>query len=190
METKNRMYQMKFFGLGGQGVVTAANIFVHAVSIYEGKFGKTIPAYGHERRGAPVYADVMVDRSHILLNSFVYEPDIIVVFSTAMIDQAISLAKNSTKEAVLLINTADEPLLEKLKSEQVFKEIYYVDATRAALAQIGREIPNSAMLGALAWMGIVGFDSVVGSLKEFFEGNHGEKNAAAAQHAYERTRKA
>ena len=51
------MIRLKFYGLGGQGVVTAAKVLSEAVSIYEGKYAVTIPAYGHERRGAPVYTD-------------------------------------------------------------------------------------------------------------------------------------
>ena len=51
------MIRLKFYGLGGQGVVTAAKVLSAAVSIYEGKYAVTIPAYGHERRGAPVDTD-------------------------------------------------------------------------------------------------------------------------------------
>lgn len=180
------MHKIKFFGLGGQGVVTAARVLVHAVSIYEDKFGKTIPAYGHERRGAPVFADVMIDERHILLNSFVYEPDIVVVFAQSVLDHGVPIATGIHKNSILVMNTGDKSLLEKLKKEHIFKEIYYVDATRVALEQTGREIPNSAMLGALARTGIVGIDSALSSLKEFFN-QHGGKNAAAARAAYEKT---
>ncbi|MCK4766187.1 MAG: 2-oxoacid:acceptor oxidoreductase family protein [Candidatus Aminicenantes bacterium] len=182
------MHKIKFFGLGGQGVVTAARILVHAVSIYEDKFGKTVPAYGHERRGAPVFADVMIDRRDILLNSFVYEPDMVVVFAQSVLDHGVPIAKGIHKDTILVMNTGDEALLEQLKKEHIFKEIYYVDATRVALEQTGREIPNSAILGALARTGVVGIDSALSSLKEFFK-SHGGKNAAAAQTAYERTKK-
>lgn len=54
------MKQIKMFGLGGQGVVTAAKIFCEAVAIHEGAYAQAIPAYGHERRGAAVYADAMI----------------------------------------------------------------------------------------------------------------------------------
>ena len=48
------MIKLKFFGLGGQGIVTAAKTLSEAVSIYEEEYAITVPAYGHERRGAPV----------------------------------------------------------------------------------------------------------------------------------------
>jgi pyruvate ferredoxin oxidoreductase gamma subunit len=41
------MIRLKMYGLGGQGVVTAAKILVQAVAIQEGRFAKSLPAYGH-----------------------------------------------------------------------------------------------------------------------------------------------
>lgn len=182
------MYQVKLYGLGGQGVVTAAKILAHAVSVYENQFAKTIPAFGHERRGAPVYSDVMIDRQPILLNSFVYEPDVVMLFAPAVIDQGIAIEEGIHKKSILVINTEDKQLLERLEKEYLFNKIYYVSATQIALEQIGRDIPNGAMLGAFAKTGIVKIDSVTQSLKEIFKNREGERNAQAAQKAYEKTR--
>ena len=73
------LLQIKFYGIGGQGVVTATKLLAKTVCLFENRYAKTIPAYGHERRGAPVYADIIIDGKEILLNSFIYEPDIVVV---------------------------------------------------------------------------------------------------------------
>ncbi len=183
------MLKIKLHGLGGQGVVTAARILVHAVSMFEDKFGKTIPSYGHERRGAPVFTDVMIDDQQILLNSFVYEPDMVVVFAPSVITQGIPIEKGIHENSILLINTADEFLLEQLKRGYIFKDIYYVNATQVALDQIGRDIPNSAMLGALCRTGIVGIRSIIQAFKEIFKAANGERNARAAQKAYEETQR-
>ena len=183
------MYQLKLHGLGGQGVVTAAKILSHAVSIYEDKYAKTIPAFGHERRGAPVYADVMIDRQSILLNSFVYEPDVVMLFAPSIMDMGIAPDKGIHDKSILVINTEDNDLLDRLERDCIFKEIYHVNATRVALDQIGRDIPNGSMLGALANTGIVKIDSITQSLKEVFKGAAGEKNARAAREAFEKTRK-
>ena len=88
-----KLYKIKFYGLGGQGVVTAANILSHAVSLQENKYAKTFPAYGHERRGAPVFSDIMVDEKPILLNSFVYDPDIVGVFDASVMAKGIDIGK-------------------------------------------------------------------------------------------------
>ena len=73
------MIKLKFFGLGGQGIVTAAKTLSEAVSIYEEEYAITVPAYGHERRGAPVNTRIMIDSKPVLLNCFVYEPEIVLV---------------------------------------------------------------------------------------------------------------
>ncbi|MCU0289148.1 MAG: 2-oxoacid:acceptor oxidoreductase family protein, partial [Acidobacteria bacterium] len=114
------MYRIKLHGLGGQGVVTAAKILAHAVSIHENKFGKTVPAFGHERRGAPVFADVMIDDQPVLINSFVYEPDVVVLFAPSVMDQGISIAQGIHHESILVINTGNEDLVRELKEKYVF----------------------------------------------------------------------
>ena len=60
------MLQLKFFGIGGQGVVTGAKILSKAVSLYEDEYAVTIPSYGHERRGAPVNTSMIVDKEPVL----------------------------------------------------------------------------------------------------------------------------
>ena len=39
------MKQIKMYGLGGQGVVTAAKVFCEAVAIHEDGYAQAIPAY-------------------------------------------------------------------------------------------------------------------------------------------------
>ena len=181
------MYSIKMHGLGGQGVVTATKILAHAAAIYEDKFARSIPAFGHERRGAPVYSDVMIDDEQILLNSFVYEPDVVVLFTSSIIERGIPYQQGIHKESILLINTGNPTEAEELKASTGFAKIYYVDATTTALETIGIDIPNGAMLGAFAKTGIVSIDSVVKAIKENFKAGQGGKNAEAAQRAYEST---
>ena len=65
---RKEMIKLKFFGLGGQGVVTAAKMFSEAYSLYEGNFAITIPAYGHERSGAPVNTSIIADDKPVMQN--------------------------------------------------------------------------------------------------------------------------
>ncbi len=180
------MIKLKFYGLGGQGVVTGAKILSAAVSLYGGKYASTVPAYGHERRGAPVYTDVVIDEEPILLNSFVYEPDIVMVMDETLIDKNIDVSKGSHKDTILILNSEDKNYTNRYKNEYNFKEIYYVDGTQVALDCIGKPIPNGSMLGALAVSGIVTIDSIEKALIDFFGEKAGEKNARAASEAYKR----
>lgn len=179
--------RIKMYGLGGQGVVTAARILVHATAIHEDKYAKTIPAYGHERRGAPVFSDLMISEAYIPLNSFVYEPDIVFLFDPAVVNTGITIDRGIHEDSILVVNTGDRNILDRLAGRYNFKKIYWVDATKIALETVGRDIPNGAMLGAAAGTGLVKIDSVKKSIRQFLHDKIGEKNARAAQRAFERT---
>ena len=180
------MQKIKFYGIGGQGAVTAAKILSIAVSVYQNEYAITVPAYGHVRRGAPVYAHIIVDDKPVLLNCYVYEPDIIAVFDDKLIDMGVNVGEGCTEDTVMVINTASEEVVEKYRKAYGFKNILACDATDAAIKNIGLSIPNSAMLGALAKTGIVSIEAVTDAVIESF-GKVGEKNGNAAKYAYEHT---
>ncbi|SDE06946.1 2-oxoacid:acceptor oxidoreductase family protein [Sporomusa acidovorans] len=178
------MKQIKLFGLGGQGVVTAAKIFAEAVAIGEGKHAQSIPAYGHERRGAPVYSDLIVSDEPIKTKSFVYEPDYVVIFDLSVIDKGIDVMVGTNANTVFIINH------ECVLPEYPFAkhQVYYVGAKQIALDTLKRDIPNSAMLGAMAGAGLVGLDAAIQAIRKIF-GKAGDINAEAANKAYAGLRK-
>lgn len=180
------MQKIKFYGIGGQGAVTAAKVLSIAVSLHQNEYAITVPAYGHERRGAPVYAHIIIDEQPVLLNCYVYEPDIVVVFDEHLIDMGVNVGEGCTEDTVLVLNSADRAMAERYRSTYGFKNIYVCDATDAAVKNIGLNIPNSAMLGALAKSGAVKIDAVENAVRESF-GKVGEKNGSAARYAYEHT---
>ncbi len=182
------MVNIKFYGLGGQGVVTAAKILSVATSIHEDKYAVTIPAYGHERRGAPVYTDIRIDDEPVLANCFVYEPDIVLVMDETINEKNINVGNGIHEDTVLVINASDKSIAEKYKNDYGFKKVFYVNATDCAIKNIGLGIPNGAMLGALARTGAVMIESVESALQETFGERAGDKNARAAKEAYESTK--
>ena len=185
-----KMVRMKFYGLGGQGVVTAGKVLSSAVSLYEDKYAVTIPAYGHERRGAPVYTDIIIDDKPVLVNCFVYEPDIVVVLDETIIQKHVDIAKGIHENTILVLNAGSQKTVEAYQEKYSFKKMYYVNATQAALETIGVSIPNGAVLGALARTGVVSIESVEKALKDFFGEKAGEKNADAARRSWSRTKEA
>ena len=183
------MIKLKFYGLGGQGVVTAGKIFSEARSLFEDKYAITVPAYGHERRGAPVNTSIITDDKPVLINSFVYHPDVILLMDCTVVDKGINIAEGINKNSILVLNTEDEKVLNDFKKYN-FKEIYYVDGTQIAFENIGLKIPNVSMLGALASAGIVKIESIEKAIMSSFGEKVGVKNAKAAREAYSRTKKA
>lgn len=179
--------RIKMYGLGGQGVVTAAKILSIAVSVHEDRYAITVPAYGHERRGAPVYTDMVIDDKRVLQNCYVYEPDLIVIFDDALIDKNVDVGLGSSPETVVIINTTSEEVIENYKKAFGFKNVYKVDATEISVKTIGLNIPNSAMLGAVAKCGYAKIESVEAAIKEFFGTKAGDKNAETARKSYDGT---
>ncbi|WP_312810401.1 2-oxoacid:acceptor oxidoreductase family protein [Sedimentibacter sp.] len=182
------MISIKFYGLGGQGVVTAGKIFSEAISLYEDKYAITVPAYGHERRGAPVNTSIIVDEKPVLINSFVYHPDIVLVMDSTIIDKDIDISQGIHENSILVLNTEDVNVVNMYKKYN-FKEIYYVDGTQIALNNTGRGIPNGSMLGAIAGTGLLTIESIEKAIIESFGEKAGEKNAKAAREAFERIKK-
>jgi len=183
------MIQLKFFGLGGQGVVTAAKMLSYAVSLCENKYAITVPSYGHERRGAPVFTSIIVDTSPVLLNCFVYEPDIVLVMDDAIMDKGIDASQGKKKTSILVLNSGDPGKIAAYKKLN-FSKMYFVDGTQIALKNIGRGIPNGSMLGALAGTGIVKIDSIESAIMDHFGPKAGKMNGAAAREAYENIKSA
>jgi pyruvate ferredoxin oxidoreductase gamma subunit len=175
------MKQIKMFGLGGQGVVTAAKVFCEAVAIHENAYAQAIPAYGHERRGAPVYADAMISRDPIKMKGFVYAPDYVAIFDVSVMDKGIDVMAGTSEQTVFIVNVP------KLQEKYPFHghKVYWVDAQAIALAALKVDIPNTAMLGALAGAQLVGIEAVKAAIADKFGGN-AQPNLDAAQAAFDK----
>ena len=61
------MIEIMLYGRGGQGVVTAGELLVKA-AIHKGIYGQSIPFFGGERRGAPVYSYVRIDNKPVRIH--------------------------------------------------------------------------------------------------------------------------
>ena len=79
------MKEIRLHGRGGQGSVTAAEMI--AVAAFEDKrFSQAFPAFGVERRGAPVMAFARIADKPIRIRSQVYEPDYVIVQDVTLLD--------------------------------------------------------------------------------------------------------
>jgi pyruvate ferredoxin oxidoreductase gamma subunit len=176
------MKQIKCFGLGGQGVVTGAKLLAEAV-VMQGKYAQTTPAYGHERRGAPVSADVFTSEEPIKVKCFVFEPDVVVLFGTGVLGHGVDVTKGVTEETVFIVNARAGQTLPFSAAT-----VYSVDALEISLAETGNDVPNAAMLGAIAAAGLADIDTVAATITKKF-GSKGAANANAARRAYAETRR-
>lgn len=158
------MKKIKIYGLGGQGVVTMGKVLCTAYSIYESKFAKTMPAYGHERKGGAVLTDVISDEAPILTNSFISVPDCVIVLAPKAQAEELHLPVTSASTSILILNTS-EPNQEYVSS---FSKCWYVDATDISVKYCGKNLPNIGMMGALAKSGMIQIEAVQNAISDFF----------------------
>lgn len=175
------MKEIRIHGRGGQGSVTAAELLAVA-AFADGKFSQAFPAFGVERRGAPVQAFTRINEDPIRLRAQVYEPDYIIVQDPTLLE-VVSVESGAKDDGVILINSDFEPEHFDLNTNA---KIITVNATKIALDIIGRPIVNTVLLGAFAGAsGLIAPESIKNAVMERFPGKVGEKNAEAIQKAYD-----
>ena len=143
-----QLTEVRFHGRGGQGAKTAGYILAVAAA-EEGWNINAFPEYGAERRGAPMKSYVRISDAPIRLRSGVRHPDIVVVLDDTLLATE-NVTEGMTESGVLVVNTdqTSDEIRTQLANPDV--TVYVVDATQVAMDTIGRPIPNTPMLGAMA----------------------------------------
>ncbi|MDI6792475.1 MAG: 2-oxoacid:acceptor oxidoreductase family protein [bacterium] len=152
--------EIRWHGRGGQGAKTAALLLADA-AMGEGKFVQAFPEYGPERMGAPVQSFNRLSEKPISLHCSVTSPSVVVVLDPSLIN-TVDVTKGLPEDGALLFNTPLSPEEMREKIGLSGKRIFTVDASSIALKTIGRDIPNTPMLGALAKAtGLLDFDRMI-----------------------------
>ena len=175
------MKELRIHGRGGQGSVTAAELLAIA-AFRDRKFSQAFPAFGAERRGAPVMAFMRVDDKPIRIRSKVYEPDYVMVQDATLIG-VVDFMSGLKEDGVLIINTPKSRDELGIDGNATIRTI---NATAIAKEIIGRPIVNTTMMGAFsAVTGAVSLHAVIHAVKDRFSGVAGENNARAIKQAYD-----
>jgi pyruvate ferredoxin oxidoreductase gamma subunit len=183
------MVEIRWHGRGGQGTVTAAKVLADAC-LSGGRQVQAFPEYGPERAGAPLRAYNRISEKMLRMHCPVLNPGVVAVVDATLLD-AINVADGAQDDAVFVVNTMKEPkeIREKLKAK-ASQKIFTVDASKIALETIGRAMPNSSMLGAVAKAsGIVAMDVLLEQVKGSFGKKFAQKiidaNLAAVNRGFE-----
>ena len=172
------MKEIRMHGRGGQGVVKSAQVIVQTV-VADGKYAHFIPFFGVERKGSPVYGFLRIDDQDIRLKCQVYEPEILIILDDTLLEMKATF-EGLRPGGTVIINTAKP--LDQLPLPNQTGSVALVDATAIALERLGRNIPNTAMLGAFAKVtGLVDWPG----LQKHIETAFGAQNVQAALTAYE-----
>lgn len=178
------MIEVRWHGRGGQGGWTAARLLGKAAALYEDKYALAFPAFGPERRGAPVLGFTKIDDKKIMDRSEVEGCDYVVILDDTLINE--SIAQGIKNNGTIVINTT-----EKNKYDDYFggKKIITVDATGIALEILGQPITNTAMLAALvSATDIVSLESVTEAVKSELKPSVVEKNIKVLKTTFEKIR--
>ena len=179
------MRELRIHGRGGQGAVIASKVL--AVAMFrEGRWVQSFPAFGVERRGAPVTAFLRLDDKPVRLRCEITAPDDLIVLDPTLVD-AIDVTSGLKEGGGILINTDRPPSAYPALTARF--RVATVDAGAIATAHgIGsrsQPIVNTAILGAFAtWSGAVSLDNVCAAIEEEVP-TRTEDNRAAAREAAE-----
>jgi 2-oxoacid:acceptor oxidoreductase gamma subunit (pyruvate/2-ketoisovalerate family) len=171
--------EIRIHGRGGQGAVTAARMLASAFVI-EGKYVASFPMYGFERRGAPVQAFTRLDDKPIREKTQVYTPDCMIVIDPTLL-KINSLFSGIKPGGILIVNSArfDTQPDKNLAIAGV------IDATKIAVEEIGRDIPNTCLLGAFAattqW---VKLESIIQCLSDYLSGDMLKRNVRSVERGF------
>jgi pyruvate ferredoxin oxidoreductase gamma subunit len=178
------MIEIRFHGRGGQGAVTSAELVAQA-AIDLGKYATAFPSFGPERRGAPVVAFARVGEEPIRVRAKVYNPDVVVVLDSSLVEIA-DPAQGLRDGGIVIINSHHDPRTVKQDLGYAGK-LALVDASKIAREVIGLPITNTTMVGALVkGTGLLPIDSLEEPFKRRF-GRIAERNLKAMKRAYEET---
>jgi 2-oxoacid:acceptor oxidoreductase gamma subunit (pyruvate/2-ketoisovalerate family) len=177
------MRELRIHGRGGQGAVIASKLLASALFM-EGKSVQSFPAFGVERRGAPVTAFLRTSDGPILLRCEITAPDDLIILDPTLI-KAIDVTQGLKPGGSILINSDRSPdtyagLVQRFR-------VALVDASGIArkygLGSRTQPIVNTAILGAFAAdSGLVGLEAVCQAMTEGLGAKAG-KNVEAAREA-------
>ena len=177
---------IRWHARGGQGAVTSSKILAEAANLEDNYF-LGMPDYGAERAGAAMRSFTKVSSKPLRDLSEIAEPDAVVVLDATLLDE-VDVVAGLKADGALVINTTEPP--SDIRAKLGYKgKIIIVDATSISMETMGRNIPNIAMLGALAQaVEVVSKENLVKMIKESLGGKFKkavvEANVTAFEKAY------
>jgi 2-oxoacid:acceptor oxidoreductase gamma subunit (pyruvate/2-ketoisovalerate family) len=179
------MREVRIHGRGGQGAVIASKLLAAAL-FRDGQSVQAFPAFGVERRGAPVTAFLRCAQKPIRLRCEITAPDDLIVLDPTLVE-AVNVAAGLKDGGTILINSPRTP--ESYTELAGRYRVATVDANEIArrhgLGSRTQPIVNTAIAGAFAsFSGLVRLESVCAAIAEEVPFQP-EDNVRAAQEAAE-----
>ncbi len=150
--------EIKFGGLGGQGIITMGFILANAAALYDGKECVFTQDYSAEARGGASTSEVIISDERIDY-PHVEKADYLVLMSTSAYRDYIHKLKD---DGILII---DEDLVHVAEDEK--RKIYSIPATKIAEKLGNPIVANIIMLGFFTGVtGIISPEAMMQAIKD------------------------
>jgi 2-oxoacid:acceptor oxidoreductase gamma subunit (pyruvate/2-ketoisovalerate family) len=178
------MLEIVFYGRGGQGCLIASKILAYAL-FQSGKYVQAFPAFGGERRGAPVKAFLRTDEKTIRRRSMIYEADYAIVFDETLLEE-IPIQEEVKGDSLFLINSSNPiEYFMTINAARIRTINANAIASDMGLGTPTAPIVNTIILGAFTRLsGLVDIDFLFEGIKKYIE-DRPEINISGAVRAYE-----
>jgi len=143
----SKIVEIRWHGRGGQGAKTASLLLADA-AFNTGKYVQGFPEYGPERMGAPITAYNRISDERCTIHSNIYDPDYVVVMDETLLS-AVDVTKGLKEEGAIIINSEKDPDEIKSKLKGYKGRVCVVNARKISEETLGRNFPNTPMLGAV-----------------------------------------
>jgi pyruvate ferredoxin oxidoreductase gamma subunit len=183
------MIGVRLAGRGGQGIKSAAHI-IGTAAFLSGRHVQDQPAYGAERRGAPITAHIRISDEPILDRGYIEEPALLVIADESLLSEgSLDVLAGVTDRTVVLVNT---PKIAAQISVDYHLSTHLIAADLSHIAEetLKRPVVGPAVAGATGRLLGLPLDDVEQALTLEFEeiGLAGEElasNARLVRMAYE-----
>ncbi len=160
--------EIRWHGRGGQGAKTASLLLADS-AFNTGMYVQGFPEYGPERMGAPITAYNRISKERVRVHSNIYEPQFVVVVDETLL-ASVDVTKGLKKEGAIIINSSKTPaeLRHLLKGYE--GRVYTCDARKISEECLGKNFPNTPMLGAIVKVsGVIDEELFLSSMEGSFK---------------------
>ncbi len=186
MNDTGNTHEIRFHGRGGQGAVLASKILAKAL-VESGQNVTAIPAFGFERRGAPVAAFLRYSDTPLRAATNIYHPDYVICIDPT-VSRAVDIYSGMRQGGTLV--QASGASITDLGVAQSVDRVALCDAVRIGIELFGKPITNTIMLGVFARVtGIVSMEALRKGLESANFRDAGlEQNLEGMERGYNETR--
>ena len=164
----NEAVEIRWHGRGGQGAKTACMLLAD-VAFNSGKHVQGFPEYGPERMGAPITAYNRITDEHCKVHSNIYTPDYVVVVDETLL-KSVDVAKGLKETGALIINSKKTPEEIRPLLNGYQGKVCVIDAERISMETLGKNFPNTPMLGAVVKVsGVIEEERFIRDTRDSFE---------------------